>query len=88
MNTVLKSVYVNICLMPIQNSLKQEDKFLPLLFNFTLDYVIMKIQENQEELELKETHQLLVCADNINLFNKNKNHKENHRNSINIRIQK
>jgi hypothetical protein len=36
---------------PIQNGLKQVDALSPLLFNFTLEYVIMKVQENQVRLK-------------------------------------
>jgi hypothetical protein len=47
---------------PTQNAL------LPLLFNFSVDYAISKIQENVERLELNGTHQLLIFTDNVNLL--------------------
>lgn len=39
--------------------------------NFSLEYAITKVQGNKEELDLNETHQLLVSADDVNLLGKN-----------------
>jgi hypothetical protein len=56
---------------PIQNDLKQGDALSPQLFNFALEYVIYKFQENQVGLKLKWTHQLLAYADDMNLLGDN-----------------
>jgi hypothetical protein len=56
---------------PIQNDLKQGDSLSPLLFNFSLEYAIRKVQENQMELKLNATHQLLAYANDVNLLGDN-----------------
>jgi hypothetical protein len=55
----------------IKNGLKQGDALSPLLFNFALEYVIRKAQENQVGLKLNGTHQLLAYADDMNLLGDN-----------------
>jgi hypothetical protein len=59
----------NSCL--IQNGLKQGDALSPLLFNFTLECAITKVQENRVGLKLNGTHQLLAQVDDMNLLEDN-----------------
>ncbi|PNF34567.1 hypothetical protein B7P43_G10641 [Cryptotermes secundus] len=66
----LNETYSKVCIgkhlsdkFRIQNGLKQGDALSPLLFNFTLE----NERGNQVELKLNGTHQLLVCADDVNL---------------------
>jgi hypothetical protein len=41
------------------------------LFTCAFEYAISKIQANQEGLKLNGTHQILVCADDVNLLGGN-----------------
>ena len=49
-------------MFPIKNRLIKGDALSPLLYNFALDYVIRRVQVNQDALKLNGTHQLMVYA--------------------------
>lgn len=50
---------------------KQGDALSALVFDFALEYANTKAQKNRQGLELKMTHQLLVCADYVVLVCEN-----------------
>jgi hypothetical protein len=74
----LNETYSTVCIgkfqsdkFPIQNGLKQGDALAPLLLNFGLEYFIRRVQENQEGLKLNRTHQILACADDVDVVGVN-----------------
>jgi hypothetical protein len=74
LNEVCSKVHIGKHLsdsFPIQNGLKQRDALSPLLFNFTLEYAIRKVQKNQVGLKLNGTHRFLAYADDVNLLGDN-----------------
>ena len=54
--------------IPIENGLKQGDTLFPLLFHFTLGYVVRKVQETTLGLDMNGIHQVLASADHVNLM--------------------
>ena len=52
---------------PIRNGLTQGDALSPILFNFALEYAIMRVQVNQDGLKLNGTHQFLAYAHDFNI---------------------
>ena len=53
---------------PLRNGLIQGDDLSPMLFNFTLEYAIRRVQVNQNGLKLNGTHQLLAYADDVKVL--------------------
>ena len=58
-------------IFPIKNDFKQGDALSPLLFNFALEYIIRRVELNQNGLKVNGTHQLLVYADDVNIMDGN-----------------
>ena len=53
---------------PIENSLKEGDALLPLLFNFAQEYAIRKLQETNLGLDMNGIHLVLTYTENVNLI--------------------
>ena len=53
----------------LKNGLKEGDALLSLLFNSALEYAIRKVKANHM-LKFKGTHQVIICADDVNLWSK------------------
>jgi hypothetical protein len=49
---------------------------IAIAFQFSLEYAIKKVKENQVSFELNGTHQLLVYADYVNLLGDIENNKK------------
>jgi hypothetical protein len=58
-------------MFPIKNGLKQVDAVSLLLFNFSLEYAISRVQVNEDGLKLNGTHRLLVYTDDGNILEGN-----------------
>jgi hypothetical protein len=52
----------------IQNGLKEGDALSLLLLNVAIEYAIRSVQENQEGMKLKGTHQVLSYADDVSIL--------------------
>jgi len=50
----------------IRNGFRKVHALLPLLYTFTLEYAIRKVEVDQDDLKLNGTHQLLAYADDVN----------------------
>jgi hypothetical protein len=74
---------------PIQNGLTQGDALSSLLYNFIIIALQLSFRIRHQEdprrkggLELNGTHQLLVCAGDVNLLGENINIIEKYRSSV------
>jgi hypothetical protein len=66
----------------IQNGLKQGDDISQLLFNFTLEYAVRKVQQKQGGLKLNGTQQIFVYVDDVVILGENINIVKKDRGSL------
>ena len=52
----------------IKNVLKKRDDLSPMIFNFSSDYAIRRVQAKQVGLKLNGINRLLVYADDLNIL--------------------
>jgi len=55
-------------MFPIKNDLKKGDVLSSLFFNFALEYVIGRVQVNQDSSKLHATYQFLFYGEDINIL--------------------
>jgi hypothetical protein len=52
-------------IFPVRNGVKPGGALTPLLLICALEYAVKRVQVNQDVLILNDTHQLLVCDDDV-----------------------
>ena len=58
-------------MFPIKNVLKKGHILSPLLLKFVLQYAIKRVQVKQDGWRLNGTHQVVVCAEYVNILGGN-----------------